>query len=294
MTMQAMVETIEGAGFDVEKVYDKFLKGYRFTIGKNGHFTSALFEYPADTSKAYCDQKQREFIDYIINTWHKNHFNKPEKKTVPIAIELRNALSGHFMAYAVSKKIPCNCKGDFEYLRIWYAGPGPERGIEIIWSEVENICELIKSVVNVLDEWANITKGENVMNVNEEIASYGRSDIASATVLANAYAIANERAKRRRVPAIKTVHFSGPCTVVIWEDGTKTIVRCKDGDVIDYEKGLAMAIAKKALGTNESRSNYYDIFKKWLPKEEEPIVLDYATSAKEYPVTEEVDATCQG
>jgi hypothetical protein len=57
-------------------------------------------------------------------------------------------------------------------------------------------------------------------------------------------------------------------TAVIWADGTKTIVRCNN-DNLDHEKGLAMAIAKKALGTNKSGSNYYDIFKKWLPKEDE-------------------------
>ena len=36
-------------------------------------------------------------------------------------------------------------------------------------------------------------------------------------------------------------------------------------DEFDPEKGLAMAIAKKALGNNY---NYYNKFKKWLPKEE--------------------------
>lgn len=46
-----------------------------------------------------------------------------------------------------------------------------------------------------------------------------------------------------------------------------TIVRAEN-EVFDPEKGLAMAICKKALGTNKSESNYYDIFKKWLPKEE--------------------------
>ena len=72
--------------------------------------------------------------------------------------------------------------------------------------------------------------------------------------------------KPTKLPGIKTVHFSGPVTVVIWDDKTKTVVRCNNENV-DYEKGLAMAIAKKALGTNKSGSNYYDIFKKYLPKE---------------------------
>ena len=67
-------------------------------------------------------------------------------------------------------------------------------------------------------------------------------------------------------PDIKKVHFNDPVTVVLWTDGTKTIVRCQDGDIYDPEKGLAMAIAKKALGNN---GNYCDIFKKWLPEEVE-------------------------
>lgn len=50
--------------------------------------------------------------------------------------------------------------------------------------------------------------------------------------------------------------------------GTKTIVKCDDEDDFDPEKGLAMAIAKHYLGTNDSKSNYYNVFKKWLPEEE--------------------------
>lgn len=67
---------------------------------------------------------------------------------------------------------------------------------------------------------------------------------------------------------IKDVIFSGPCTIVLWKDGTKTIVRCEN-EFFDREKGLAMAICKKVLGTNKSGSNYYDIFKKWCSEEED-------------------------
>ena len=66
---------------------------------------------------------------------------------------------------------------------------------------------------------------------------------------------------------IKNVIFSGPCTIVQWSDGDKTIVRCENED-FDKEKGLAMAIVKKFFGTNESKSNYNDIFKKWIHEEE--------------------------
>ena len=63
---------------------------------------------------------------------------------------------------------------------------------------------------------------------------------------------------------IKKVIFSDPCTIVIWSDGTKTIVRCTD-EKFDKEKGLAMCIAKKSLG---NKGKYYDVFKKWIEEEE--------------------------
>jgi hypothetical protein len=120
--------------------------------------------------------------------------------------------------------------------------------------------------------------GEN--NMTGEERTYIHQDISS---LAAAFKRVND-AFNRKFPGIKNVIFSGPCTIVLWEDGTKTIVRCEK-DALDPEKGLAMAIAKKALGTNKSGSNYYDIFKKWLPKDE-PMVIDYADAKKD-------DATCQ-
>lgn len=49
---------------------------------------------------------------------------------------------------------------------------------------------------------------------------------------------------------IKNVIFDEPATIVYWVDGSKTVVICQEGDIYDEEKGLAMAIAKKALGNN--------------------------------------------
>lgn len=70
---------------------------------------------------------------------------------------------------------------------------------------------------------------------------------------------------------IKKVIFNKPATIVFWSDGTKTIVKCGENDIYDPEKGLAMAVAKKFLGTNKSHSNYMNEFKKWLPKEEDKL-----------------------
>ena len=69
-----------------------------------------------------------------------------------------------------------------------------------------------------------------------------------------------------RIPEIKNVIFNEPATIVFWEDGTKTVVKCQDSDEFDHEKGLAMAIAKKAYG---NKGSYCNKMKKWLPKEEQ-------------------------
>lgn len=69
---------------------------------------------------------------------------------------------------------------------------------------------------------------------------------------------------------IKKVIFNNPATIVLWSDGSKTVVKSHLDDY-DPEKGLAMAIAKKALG---NEGNYYNVFKKWLPKDDEEIEID--------------------
>ena len=61
---------------------------------------------------------------------------------------------------------------------------------------------------------------------------------------------------------IKKVIFNEPTTVVLWQDGTKTLVRCQKGDTYSKETGLAVAIAKKALG---NKGNFNEVFKKWIP-----------------------------
>lgn len=64
---------------------------------------------------------------------------------------------------------------------------------------------------------------------------------------------------------IKNVVFNDPATIVEWKDGTKTVVQVRDGEKFDPEKGLAMAIAKKAMG---NKRDYYHVFKHYLKKAE--------------------------
>lgn len=56
---------------------------------------------------------------------------------------------------------------------------------------------------------------------------------------------------------IKKVIFNPPATIVLWNDGSKTVVNARN-EPYDKEKGLAMAICKRVYGNN---NKYYELFK---------------------------------
>ena len=65
---------------------------------------------------------------------------------------------------------------------------------------------------------------------------------------------------------IEKVIYNDPATIVFWADGTKTVVKCGEEDVYDYQTGLLMCIAKKVYG---NKGKFNDILREWMPEEEE-------------------------
>ena len=78
---------------------------------------------------------------------------------------------------------------------------------------------------------------------------------------------------------IKDVIFNPPATIVFWMDGTKTVVKDQGEVFYDPEKGMAMAVAKKAFG---NQGNYYNQFAKYLDiyekKQEAEFTSSYANT----------------
>lgn len=86
---------------------------------------------------------------------------------------------------------------------------------------------------------------------------------------------------RNDKPKIEKVIFNDPATIVMWADGTKTVVKAVD-EGFDPEKGLAMAISKKALG---NEGNYYNTIRKYLDEYYEEVEclytkIDIVTASK--------------
>jgi hypothetical protein len=66
-------------------------------------------------------------------------------------------------------------------------------------------------------------------------------------------------------PTIKQVIFNDPATIILWHDGTKTVVKCCDGDEYDAETGFYAAYLKKLLGDKQFNKDRH----KWV-KDEKP------------------------
>ena len=64
-------------------------------------------------------------------------------------------------------------------------------------------------------------------------------------------------------PGIKKVIFNDPATVVIWDDGTKTVVKCSEDDTYSEWSGLAFCICKKLMG-----DEFHKVFTHWCDRDD--------------------------
>lgn len=60
---------------------------------------------------------------------------------------------------------------------------------------------------------------------------------------------------------IKKVIYNNPATIILWKDGTKTVVKVQNGDTYSKELGFAMCVSKKYFG---NQSNFNNVFKKYV------------------------------
>lgn len=65
---------------------------------------------------------------------------------------------------------------------------------------------------------------------------------------------------------IDRVIFNDPATIIIWNDGSKTVVKRSEDDIWDPEKGFCMAVIKKLYG-------HTSFIKRFMEPEEEMSIL---------------------
>lgn len=231
MKMQAMDDYLVEKGFNVYRFYDGVRKEYFFDISKEGIGTSAYFKYDGQKS-------QEDFLDRILAKWEKEYeeFHSRPKPRPYDLYQLRRELAEH----GGKAKLVVN--------ENVYPVHINEVNIDSSAGEVPKVSvegDLMSFVPDIVAA-RGCVKSEYIKEVYKRIFNsiYGKTP----TIPLSSF-------------AIEKVIFNGPATIVMWMDGTKTIVKCQDGDAFDPEKGLAMAISKKAFG---NKGKYCDVFKKCL------------------------------
>lgn len=68
----------------------------------------------------------------------------------------------------------------------------------------------------------------------------------------------------------KEVIFAPPATIVYWQDGSRTVVKCSEEDEFSEEMGFVLCFMKKMFGNNGSYNNYIndalESAKRYYPK----------------------------
>lgn len=116
-------------------------------------------------------------------------------------------------------------------------------------SDIENIEDVTWPTITVT------TNGFNEMDVAKQMAIVTRRGSGKTRYFQDW--MLNQYLWTRPTKVI----FHDPATIVFWNDGTKTVVKCQPGDAYNKEIGLALCFSKKMLG---NKSNFNNIFKKYL------------------------------
>ena len=108
-----------------------------------------------------------------------------------------------------------------------------KNGVEI---HIFSISEVGVKLIN--DEWSR------------EIADYIYNDAVCVYEASRDLLAANQAPVLSKPPI-----FNPPATICYWNDGTKTVVKCQEGDPYSPEAGLALCYMKKILGNTSKDLN---------------------------------------
>ena len=158
--------------------------------------------------------------------------------------------------------------GDFPYkgenMTMGYGFKSERSGLSISEDERNRLKKKFLSVQAYKDGEHQSISGEITIDVvDDEMLDFYVKNRLGCQVQMTYNAIKTLLWDIKYVPPIDNVIFNDPATIVFWNDGSKTVVKCQEGDTFSKETGLAMAIAKKALG-NKGRFN--ETFKQWIPE----------------------------
>lgn len=93
--------------------------------------------------------------------------------------------------------------------------------------------------------WFSESKVVAAGSLPDAMMEYIKADLNATFGVANHI----RRSRQTGLPQIKKVIYSGPKTIILWADNTKTIVSCGEADSYDYYSGFCAAVVKKLFGS---------------------------------------------
>lgn len=206
----------------------------------------------------------REAIVNIINQ-KENDMNNAVKNVLFLAPGYQYAMTviANQSKELDRKKIPYNASKDPKNLYI----STDKVHVEIVYMDpVKWTVDLVKNRDAIFGKKELIDKARDAFHT---VIVFPRPGMSLSKYISDRHSTKETEPVKPReiyIPEIKNAYFNDPVTVVMWEDGTKTMVRCQNGDVYSPETGLALCIAKKALG---NMPNFNNVFKKWISETKE-------------------------
>ena len=241
MTMKKMDEYLEACGFKVNRIYIPAEKHYRFTIAKDGQSHSDVFAYPEGVGPEGKQRRQEVFLDKLVQDF-KKAYPFPDKRMILDDVKTQSDLQkyAHDNDYIITIERRVDEPG---IITVERCGDKIVRRIDASDKSNEQIVGFIKKMIRMLED--NEIDEKCLYPGFTQYIRYFMNAIYGASKF-----------------EIKKVIFNAPATIVLWADGTKTVVKATNEEY-DPEKGLAMAISKKALG---NKREYYHTFLHWLKK----------------------------
>lgn len=136
-------------------------------------------------------------------------------------------------------------------------------------NEFNDINSFAKSLIESIEKslTQEKSKEEKVMSKTNETNYQCRAKVINHVEVSNH--IVNDSLVVEEIDMLHMIDhviLNAPATIVFWKDGTKTVIKCKEDDVYDPEKGIAMAFTKKVLGNNYNYINKFNTIMKKAKK----------------------------
>lgn len=136
-----------------------------------------------------------------------------------------------------------------------------------------NVREKDITLVNIDGEWVGYPKSSGRYPWGDEatdlIKNYTESDIKATCDFIRNHREMRRKSSNKNCFEPKKVIFNGPATIVMWGDGTKTIVKRREGEPDDKEKAIMYCILKKLCGNKATMDRYLKLFLKEEESNEE-------------------------